>query len=91
MDLGQEQGGIHITLTVPIPIEDSIVSDITEHLCKIYSETTLVSTDEDKGHLFFHCDIEDPSIRDSFGDLFLQWLNTQAVPILNYRLIRGRI
>jgi hypothetical protein len=91
MASGQEQGGIHILLTVPIPIEDSIVSDITEHLRKIYSETTLVSTDEDKGHLSFHCDTEDPSIRDSFGYLFDQWLDTQAIPIRNYRLIRGRI
>ena len=63
---------------VTVPIEDSIVSDITEHLRKIYSETTLVSTDEDKGHLSFRCDTEDPSIRDSYGNLFQQWLNTQA-------------
>jgi hypothetical protein len=91
MDSGQEQDGIHITLTVPKPIKDSIVSDITEHLRKNYSETTLISIDEDKGHLFFRCDTEDPSIRDSFGNLFQQWLNTQTIQILNYRLIRGRI
>jgi hypothetical protein len=91
MESGQEQDGIHITLTVPVPIEDSIVSNITEHLRKIYSEITLVSIDEDKGHLSFHCDTADSSIRDSFYDLFQQWLDTQAIPILNYRLIRGRV
>ncbi|PKX89891.1 uncharacterized protein P174DRAFT_445748 [Aspergillus novofumigatus IBT 16806] len=82
---------IHIKLAVPIPIIDSVVSDMTEHLQKVHSGTRLTSISQSEGGLFFHCPSSDPIVRDAFADLFTQWLDTQAVPITNYNIILGRL
>jgi hypothetical protein len=82
---------IHIKLVVPIPIADSVVSDITERLQKVHPDTRLTSITQSEGALFFHCPSSDPNVRDKFGDLFTQWLDTRAVPITNYNIILGRL
>jgi hypothetical protein len=82
---------IHIILTVPIPVTDLVVSNITEHLQEVHSDTTLTSINQSQGRLFFHCPSSDPDIRDKFGHLFIQWLDTGAVPITNFNMILGRL
>ncbi|KAL2809265.1 hypothetical protein BJX63DRAFT_406192 [Aspergillus granulosus] len=77
---------IHIRLRVPVPIEDSVVSDITEHLQKVHSDTTLTSITHSEGYLFFKCPISDWSIQQKFGHLFTEWLDTQTVPLNSYAI-----
>jgi hypothetical protein len=87
----EDKDEIHIKLVVPTPIKDSVVSDITERLQKVLSDTTLTSITQSEGALFFHCPSSDPDVRDKFVDLFIQWLDTRAVSITNYNIILGRL
>ncbi|PKX88989.1 uncharacterized protein P174DRAFT_61311 [Aspergillus novofumigatus IBT 16806] len=87
----EDRDEIHIKLVVATPIKDSVVSDITERLQKVHSDATLTSITQSEGALFFHCPSSDPEVRDKFVDLFIQWLDTQAVSITNYNIILGRL
>lgn len=90
----EDKDAIHIKLVVPNPIEDSVVSDITENLQKVHSDTTLTSitqTEDNRSTLFFYCPSSDPDVRDKFVDLFKEWLDTRTVRITNYNVIRGRL
>lgn len=87
----EDRDEIHIKLVVATPIEDSVISDITERLQKVHSDTTLTSITQSEGALFFHCPSSNPEVRDRFVDLFIQWLDTRALSITNYNIILGRL
>ncbi|RJE27653.1 hypothetical protein PHISCL_00078 [Aspergillus sclerotialis] len=65
----EDKDEIHIKIVVPTPIEEPVVSGITEHLQKIHPNTTLTSITRSEGTLWFNSPASEPNIRDKFGDL----------------------
>jgi hypothetical protein len=79
-----------LILALPFPITDSVISNVTEHIQKVHSDTTLTSINQSQRRLFFHCPTSDPDIQHKFWHPFWQWLlDTKEVPITNFQINLG--